>query len=113
MRKQDIFVKVYPAGCDKDGNYTNPVKVILAQVPENDEIAYNNAREFRDRYVRDEYKFCRVEEDAYNAAVFRNDRIRCKNNLMLKRADFAKMKGYFGPDDRWTKVEISLVESTL
>lgn len=113
MRKIEVIVKVYPAGVDKDGNYTNPVSVVLAEYNEGDDLAAQQAVSFRENYVRQEYKFCRKEEDALLSAIYRKDRIRCKNDLMLKRAEFARNQGYFGADNQWTQRGAIKVEEIL
>lgn len=96
---KEIFVKIYPHGVDRDGNYTNPVRLIFNSVEE------------RDKYVRKEYSYCKTEEDAFLSAIFRADRIRCKNNLMLKRAEFAKLSGFLGADNRWTKIDVEEINA--
>jgi hypothetical protein len=75
-------VKIYPNGVDKDGRYTAEVWLMFNSVEE------------RDQYVNDELRYCRKEEEALLNAFFRNDRIRCKNNLLLKRVEFAKNQGF-------------------
>lgn len=87
-------LKIYPNGVDVDGNYT--AKVWLSF----------ESKEDRDNYVRKEFKYCRKEEDAHLEARFRKDRIRTKNDLLTKRAKFARENGFEGSvskNSQWIK----------
>lgn len=50
--------------------------------------------EVKEQYIRDEFKFCRKEEDLHNLARHKNQRDRTKDELMAKRAAFATFSGY-------------------
>lgn len=92
--KQEIYVRIYPKGVDRDGkvNKADECRVVLQSAEE------------RERYVRAEYKFCRQQEDDHLAAIYRKDRIRTKGALELRRAEFARSQGYEGlGSNRWTK----------
>lgn len=59
----------------------------------------------RENYIRQEYRFCRKEEQAYLAAFTKNDRMRTQKELLLKRVEFAQSQGYkqINSDNVWRK----------
>lgn len=75
-------LKIYPKGVDNDGHYTSEVWLMF------------NSNEERDQYVADELRYCRKEEEALLSALYRRDRIRCKQNLANKRVEFATKNGF-------------------
>jgi hypothetical protein len=74
-------LKVFPNGVDEDGNYTDPVWLNF------------DSLEQKEKYLINEYKFCKREEESHLNAIYRKDRIRTKNDLMIKRVAFAKKTG--------------------
>ncbi len=57
-------------------------------------IVIFESSEVKEQYVRNEFKFCRREEDNYNLARHKNQRDRTKDALLAKRVEFAKFAGY-------------------
>lgn len=50
--------------------------------------------EVKEQYIRDEFRYCRKEEDLHNLARHKNQRDRTKNDLLAKRVSFARFSGY-------------------
>ena len=44
----------------------------------------------REKYIRDEFVFCKVEEKSHLTALYSNQRITSVQNLYNKRIEFAK-----------------------
>ena len=72
-------VRIYPKGP------TKPEHFIRVTFP---------TKEVKEKYIRDEYRFCRAEEDAHNAARYPNQRAATKADLYAKRVTFAKQQNY-------------------
>lgn len=56
------------------------------------------SKDEQEAYIRQEYRFCRKEEQAYLAAFTKNDRARTQKELLLKRVEFARTQGFTKSD---------------
>ena len=54
---------------------------------------YFETKTLQEQYIRDEFKYCKVEEKSYLTALYSNQRLIAVQNLYNKRIEFAKLSG--------------------
>ena len=89
MRKGTCFVRIYPAGISSD------VKLYPLKDSGNEIKVSFMSDVDRSRYVKEEYNYCRIQEQAHLASIYRKDRFRTMKDLLNKRVEFAKTKGLY------------------
>lgn len=88
-------LSILPKGVDEKNIYAKRDEVTLVFADNDD----------RKKYIKNEARYCRREDEAHISAIYKKDRVRTKNALLAKRVEFAINSGFAGSGNTWVQTE--------